>query len=137
MAVLRSLSHWGAFRAEVADGRLVRVAPFEHDPEPSDLISVWPEMVTSPLRVATPSVRRGWLARDGGAMRGDDTFIEIGWDEALDMAAGEDRPRVPRFRQRLPVFGLLWLVERRPPAPCADTRAALLQFDRRLHRPGD
>jgi biotin/methionine sulfoxide reductase len=89
MAVLRSLSHWGAFRAEVADGRVVRVAPFEHDPEPSDLISVWPEMLTSPLRVATPSVRRGWLARDGGAKRGDDAFIEIGWDEALDMAAGE------------------------------------------------
>ncbi len=67
----------------------MRVAPFEHDPEPSDLISVWPEMVTSPLRVAKPSVRRGWLRRDDGVERGEDTFVEVGWDEALDMAAGE------------------------------------------------
>lgn len=86
---LRSASHWGAFRATVAQGRLVGVAPFEHDPEPSDLITVWPEMATSPLRVATPAVRRGWLAGDGGAGRGDDSFVRVPWDKALDLVAGE------------------------------------------------
>lgn len=83
----RSLSHWGAFSGEVVDGRLVAVSPFEHDPRPSPMNDVWPEMLTSPLRVARPSVRRGWLA--GDSARGDDAFVEIGWDEALDMAAGE------------------------------------------------
>ncbi len=87
--ILRSLSHWGAFRADIADGRLVGVAPFEHDPHPSDLITVWPEMLTSPLRVSTPVARRGWLAGDKGAARGDDDFVEIGWDRALDLVAGE------------------------------------------------
>ena len=89
MAVLRSLSHWGAFRATVADGKLTEVAPFEHDPDPSDLISVWPEMLTSPLRIGRPALRRGWLAGDGGAGRGDDGFVEVSWDEALGHAAGE------------------------------------------------
>src|SRR5579871_5439024 len=88
---LRSLSHWGAFRGIVTDGKLVSVAPFEHDPHPSDLITVWPEMLASPLRVGAPVARRGWLAGDRGAARGDDEFIEIGWDEALDRVAAELR----------------------------------------------
>src|SRR5689334_191098 len=56
MEIRRSVSHWGAFRAEVADGRIQRVLPFELDPAPSDFIKVWPEMLTSPLRVAAPVV---------------------------------------------------------------------------------
>jgi biotin/methionine sulfoxide reductase len=85
----RSLSHWGAFSATVADGRLLSVAPFEHDPRPSPLNDVWPEMLTSPLRVERPAVRRGWLDGDGGHARGDDDFVLVPWDEALDLAAGE------------------------------------------------
>jgi len=84
-----SASHWGAFRAEVAGGRVQRIVPFEHDPEPTRLNDVWPEMLTHELRVLRPAVRRGWLEGDGGAGRGDDAFIEIGWDEALDRVAGE------------------------------------------------
>ena len=30
-------SHWGAFRAEVEDGVLRRIVPFEHDPRPSGM----------------------------------------------------------------------------------------------------
>ena len=30
-------SHWGAFTAEVRDGRLVGVQPFEHDGQPSPI----------------------------------------------------------------------------------------------------
>ncbi len=85
---LRSAAHWGAFTVEVADGRVVSVSPFEHDPDPSPLIGAYPEMIYSPLRVAEPSVRRGWLAGDGGAGRGDDAFVTVSWDEALGRAAG-------------------------------------------------
>lgn len=84
-----SASHWGAFRAEVSDGAVVRVLPFEHDPLPSGMNNVWPEMLTSDLRVMRPAVRKGWLAGDGGAARGDDEYVEIEWDEALDKVAGE------------------------------------------------
>ena len=82
-------SHWGAFRAEVVDGVVRRIFPFEHDPKPSGMNDVWPEMLTSPLRVARPSVRKGWLAGDRGAARGEDEYIEISWDEALGRVAGE------------------------------------------------
>jgi biotin/methionine sulfoxide reductase len=82
-------SHWGAFRAEVVDGVVRRIFPFEHDSKPSGMNDVWPEMLTSPLRVARPSVRKGWLAGDCGAARGEDEYVEISWDEALRRVAGE------------------------------------------------
>lgn len=82
-------SHWGAFRADVVDGVVRSVFPFEHDPKPSGMNEVWPEMLTSPLRVARPSVRKGWLAGDKGAARGQDEYVEISWDEALERVAGE------------------------------------------------
>lgn len=84
-----SASHWGAFRAEVRDGVVQRIQPFEHDPSPSGMNAVWPEMLTHDLRVLRPAVRRGWLAGDEGAARGEDDFVEIGWDEALDLVAGQ------------------------------------------------
>ncbi|WP_138472299.1 molybdopterin-dependent oxidoreductase [Poseidonocella sp. HB161398] len=87
--VQRNMSHWGAFRAEVANGVLKSVAPFEHDPAPNPLIHAWPEMLTSPLRVAEPVVRRGWLDGDSGAGRGCDSYVAIPWDAALDRVAGE------------------------------------------------
>jgi biotin/methionine sulfoxide reductase len=94
--VLRSLSHWGAFRATVQNDRLVDVLPFEHDPAPSELIKAWPEMIRSPLRIARPAIRRGWLSGDNGAGRGSDGFQEVPWDEALDLAAAE----IGRVRER-------------------------------------
>lgn len=84
-----SASHWGAFRAEVRDGAVARILPFEHDPRPSPMNDVWPEMLTHDLRVARPAVRRGWLEGDGGAGRGEDEFVEVDWDRALDLVAGE------------------------------------------------
>lgn len=84
-----SASHWGAFRAEVVSGRVERIVPFEHDPRPSRMNEAWPEMLDSPLRVAQPVVRKGWLTGDGGAGRGEDSFVEVSWDDALDRVAGE------------------------------------------------
>ena len=57
-------SHWGAFTAEVRDGRLVGVQPFAHDGQPSALIDAMPDAVHDETRVAAPMVRQGYL-RDG------------------------------------------------------------------------
>ena len=59
---VRNHSHWGAFLAEVENGRIVGVRPFEHDPDPSPLIEAMPTAVHSPTRIAQPMVREGWLA---------------------------------------------------------------------------
>jgi biotin/methionine sulfoxide reductase len=88
----QSLAHWGAFTAVVADGRLLRCEPFAPDPSPSPMLEAIPAMVHSPLRVARPAVRESWLRdrdRSDRTLRGRETFVEIGWDEALRLVAGE------------------------------------------------
>ena len=88
----RHSSHWGAFTAEVEDGRLTGVRPFVNDPSPSALIHSIPEAVHDESRVARPSIRKGWLDRAAGGHpenRGIDPFVEVPWDEALDLVSGE------------------------------------------------
>jgi biotin/methionine sulfoxide reductase len=92
---LPNSTHWGAFTA-VADGQRVRVQPHPLDPEPSPLLANIPDAVTHPSRVGRPAIRRGWLERGPGAdpERGSDEFVEVDWDTALDLVAGElDRVR--------------------------------------------
>lgn len=85
-----SLSHWGAFTSVVEDGRLVACEPFAHDSAPSPLIAGMPAMVYSPLRIARPAVRRGWLANRGSPeRRGQDDYVEVSWETALDLVHGE------------------------------------------------
>ncbi|MFT5113115.1 MAG: biotin/methionine sulfoxide reductase [Parasphingorhabdus sp.] len=84
-------SHWGAFEVTTKDDRIVSVAPFEGDLTPSDIPSAVPAAVHHKTRVARPSFRKGWLdgsnpARD---QRGSDEFIELPWDEALDITSQE------------------------------------------------
>jgi hypothetical protein len=106
----QSLAHWGAFTAHVEDGRLVGVSPFAEDPQPSPLIEAWPEMVYAENRIRKPSIRRGWLETVGrglphpGHGRGDDTFVEVSWDEALGHVQRE-LERVRREHGNPSIFG--------------------------------
>lgn len=85
-------SHWGAFEAVVEAGRLVAALPFAADPAPSPILGSIPEGVHHRTRVRAPAVRRAWLERGptaGGAGRGQESFVEVDWDTALDLVAGE------------------------------------------------
>jgi biotin/methionine sulfoxide reductase len=90
--LVRNHSHWGAFLAEVDDGRVVGVRPFERDPEPSPLIEAVPDAVYSKTRVAQPFVREGWLKsgpdKDGEG-RGREPFVAVSWERAFDLVADE------------------------------------------------
>jgi biotin/methionine sulfoxide reductase len=88
---VRNHSHWGAFTAEVENGQIVGVRPFEHDPDPSPLIEAVSTAVHSPTRIAQPMVREGWLARGPGRGdgRGRERFVQVSWERALGLVAGE------------------------------------------------
>ncbi len=92
-------SHWGAFNVTTRDGRIVSVDDFEHDPSPSSISSILPAAVHHSSRVARPSIRKNWLEHgpghaDSRLLRGQDEFVELPWDEALDITAAEiDRVR--------------------------------------------
>lgn len=87
-------SHWGAFEVDVAGDQIVATRPFASDPHPSAIPDILPAAVHHRSRVARPSIRRAWLERRERRGRGDDDFVELPWDEALDIAAAEiDRVR--------------------------------------------
>ncbi len=83
-------SHWGAFLARVEDGG-VRVRPHPDDPDPAPLLANLEAAADSEARVSTPAFRRGWLEDGPGPdpRRGEDSFVELPWDEALDITAAE------------------------------------------------
>jgi biotin/methionine sulfoxide reductase len=107
---LPHLAHWGAFGVEVAgegdDARVVAVHGHADDPAPSPLhANVVGDGLTRG-RVARPAVRRGWLEGGPGPddRRGSDHYVEVGWDETLDLAAGELR-RVRAEHGNAAIFG--------------------------------
>lgn len=96
-------SHWGAFEVDVEDGRIVATRPFAQDPHPSRIPDILPAAVHHPSRIARPAIRKGWLeGRRSG--RGTDEFVEMPWDEALDIAAGAIT-RVLRAHGNEAIFG--------------------------------
>ena len=83
-------SHWGAFRARMRDGRL-EVAPFPGDPHPPRILGNVAAAADHPARIAKPLVRGGWLNDGPGPddRRGRDRYVQLDWDEALDLTARE------------------------------------------------
>jgi len=99
------LTHWGTFEA-VSDGeRLTEVRPWRGDPEPMPLIGNVASAQHHPARIAVPHVRKGWLDHGPGAPgRGDEPFVPVPWDMALDLLSGELR-RVYRDHGAQAVYG--------------------------------
>ena len=86
------LSHWGAYRVEVRNGKLVGVTPFERDSDPSPLIEAMPDVVHHTCRIAEPMVRQSFLAngsQSDRAGRGVEPFVPVPWEQALDLVAAE------------------------------------------------
>ncbi len=92
MSVTRAMhsSHWGAFSARRENDRLT-IVPFSGDPDPSPLLQNFENVLSHPVRVAMPCVRRGWLENGPGpdARRGADEYIAVSWEDAYALAAKE------------------------------------------------
>ena len=100
-------THWGTYRGEVRGGRLVALHPFEGDPDPSPIARNVPASLDHPARIRRPAVRRSFLEKGhaaGGEGRGAEPFVEVGWDEALDLVAAEV-DRVRREHGNAAIFG--------------------------------
>ncbi|RJG40513.1 molybdopterin-dependent oxidoreductase [Mesorhizobium sp. DCY119] len=90
-------THWGLYRPQMVDGMIARLDPFEQDSDPAPLAEGLVEAHSAPSRILRPAVRRSFLeAREAGrrgagdgAGRGYEPFVELPWDEALDLAASE------------------------------------------------
>ncbi len=83
-------SHWGVFSGQWDGDKLV-ITPHPIDPDPNPILQNFPEALRHKARIAKPMVRKGWLENGPGkdARRGNDEFVEMEWDAALDLLAGE------------------------------------------------
>ena len=85
-------SHWGAGITSVRDGRVVAVSADPGDPAPSRLNDNIAASLNGRARVLRPAVRKGWLDHGpgrSGTARGKEPFVEVSWDEALELVACE------------------------------------------------
>ena len=93
-AIVRQLTshHWGAGVAEIENGVLRAVQPYAGDPDPSRINENIRGSVYGSARVLRPAVRRGYLENGPLApdkRRGEERFVEVSWDTALDTVASE------------------------------------------------
>lgn len=98
------VTHWGIYNAEMSRGRPVALLPIHDDPAPSPIADGMLDALNSPARVRRPSVRRSFLEGHLGEGRGTEPFVEVPWDEALDLAA-HHLDRVRRTYGNEAVFG--------------------------------
>lgn len=90
-----TLTNWGAYEVESDGHDITAVHPFAKDPDPSPIGQSLKAVRKS--RVARPAIRESWYRKGPGAnpeRRGQEPFVEVEWDEALDLVAAElDRVR--------------------------------------------
>lgn len=100
-------THWGTYTVHAEDGRLRSVRSFEGDPAPADIGGNMVDALHHETRVRRPSVRASFLknpAKADGCARGTEPFVEVPWDEALDLAASELK-RVRDTHGNASIFG--------------------------------
>lgn len=85
-------AHWGIYEVDRRDGEPVGLKALQEDPDPSPIgLSMW-DAYRSPQRILRPAIRRSWLRHGPGSqpeLRGREPFIEVEWEQALDLVAGE------------------------------------------------
>lgn len=85
-------SHWGMYEVHRDSFGRPRLEGLPEDPDPSPIGLSMLEAYESPLRVRRPAVRKSWLELGPGSateLRGREPFVEVSWDEAVELVAGE------------------------------------------------
>ena len=84
------LTHWGPLVIESDGDKVVATHPHPSDPDPSILNDS--VLDAHRCRVLGPAVRQSYLANGAGSAtdkRGNEPFVEVDWDTALDLVAAE------------------------------------------------
>ncbi len=85
-------THWGIREIITGKDGEPRLIPYDADPDANDFgLDQLSDAVQS-KRVLRPAVRESFLQQGAGATgagRGEDQFVEVDWDAALDLAASE------------------------------------------------
>lgn len=82
-------AHWGTYEV-TGEGDALKLLPITSDPQPSRIADGWVDAArNNSARIKRPAIRKGWLERRDTTNRCNDSFIEVEWDVALELAASE------------------------------------------------
>jgi biotin/methionine sulfoxide reductase len=87
-----TVGHWGTHEIVRDENGSPALRHWRGDADPSPVGLDQLSPVTDAMRVKRPAFRRGWLEHGPGGRtqaRGSDEFVELEWDEALDIVARE------------------------------------------------
>lgn len=85
------VTHWGIVKTTVVHGQISKIEPIPEDRRPSPNLKALAELPYSHSRIRCPMVRESYL-KEGIASRdrrGEDKWVQVSWDEALDLIAAE------------------------------------------------
>ncbi|MDA9289183.1 molybdopterin-dependent oxidoreductase, partial [Alphaproteobacteria bacterium] len=97
-------SHWGSYYAEIENNKLIGMRPYEKDKDPSIIANGMIDAIDDDLRIKVPHIRKGYLreirkeilnkkisitGKRSREKRGLDSFVEVSWEEALEIASFE------------------------------------------------
>lgn len=85
-------AHWGTYRVETRNGRILALHGFDEDPSPSPIGTGIIDVLDGPTRITTPMIRESWLRGGPGTRtdkRGADAFVSVSWAEAEQIVANE------------------------------------------------
>ena len=97
-------SHWGSYYAEIENNKLIGMRPYEKDKDPSMIANGMIDAIDDDLRIKVPHIRKGYLreirkeilnkkisitGKRSREKRGLDSFVEVSWEEALEIASFE------------------------------------------------
>lgn len=83
-------THWGNYRIETDGKAILGVHPYEADREATPIGQSLLDALDSDTRIPQPMVRAGYLKdkwNSDGAGRGNEPFVPVSWEQALDLAA--------------------------------------------------
>ncbi|HAE00687.1 MAG TPA: Asp-tRNA(Asn)/Glu-tRNA(Gln) amidotransferase GatCAB subunit C, partial [Rhodospirillaceae bacterium] len=89
---LTTANHWGSYVAELRQGQVDSLSPLVSGDDVSDMSASILDTLDGKSRIRRPAIRESWLKGGPGTdghLRGADRFIEVEWDQALDLLAGE------------------------------------------------
>ena len=89
MRVVPTATHWGNYKVRVNDGVIQAIDHYPQDLDHTPLAKNLLSAQDGDVRVRAPVVREGYLKDPEaytGDKRGKETFVEVGWDRALDLA---------------------------------------------------
>lgn len=98
-------AHWGIYEIDRHAPGGPDVKGLEQDPNPSPIgLSMVRASLDASLRVLRPAVRQGWLEGRRPTGRGAEPFVQVSWDQALDLTADELRRVIAAHGNRA-IFG--------------------------------